>query len=74
MKKILKLRTFVLLAALMFLVFTVTSCMIVPLGKPGKGNNGKHKGHHKSKGNKVKGKHSSQNTATPWEPIETSKV
>lgn len=67
MKSLLRLRTFALLAMFIFLVFTVTSCMV--MAKPGKGNNGKHKGWKKGKGNKH-----GQNNATPWEPVENSKV
>ncbi|OFX23067.1 MAG: hypothetical protein A2041_06040 [Bacteroidetes bacterium GWA2_31_9b] len=69
MKNLLKLRTFALLAMFMFLVFTVTSCMVVPMGKPGKGNNGNHKGWHKGKGNK----HSQINTTT-FKTNKNSKV
>lgn len=69
MKKLLKLRTFALLAMFMFLVFTVTSCMVIAKpGRSGKGNNGKHKGWHKGKGNPH-----SQINATPWEPVENTK-
>ncbi|OFX83955.1 MAG: hypothetical protein A2W99_03630 [Bacteroidetes bacterium GWF2_33_16] len=69
MKNLLKLRTFALLAMFMFLVFTVTSCMVVPIGKPGKGNKGNHKGWHKGKGNKH-----SQISTTPFETNKNSKV
>jgi hypothetical protein len=62
MKIILKLKTIALLFTFLFLVFTVTSCMVIPKsGRPGKGNNGKHKGWRKGKGNPH-----SQISATPW--------
>ncbi len=68
MKKLLKLRTFALLAMFMFLLFTVTSCMIVPKsGRPGKGNRGKHKGWRSDKGNLQ-----TQSIATPWESFENT--
>ncbi|MBN2756895.1 MAG: hypothetical protein JXR51_06920 [Bacteroidales bacterium] len=69
MKKLLRLKTFALLAMFGFLLFTVTSCIVFPkTGKSRKGNNGKHKGWHKGKGNKH-----SQNSAIPWVYIENSK-
>ncbi|HAF27878.1 MAG TPA: hypothetical protein DCG75_02420 [Bacteroidales bacterium] len=73
MKNLLKLRTIALLAMFLFLVFTVTSCMVLPApgsGKPGRhGNKGKHKGFRKGKGNPH-----GQRNATPWESVENVKV
>lgn len=69
MKKLLKLRTIALLAIFLFIVFTVTSCMVIPKpGRPGKGNRGKHKGRRADIGNPPV-----QNNATPWEFVENSK-
>ena len=69
MKRLLKLKTFALLAMFMFLVFTVTSCMVLPKsGRPGKGNRGKHKGWRAEIENPQ-----TQNSATPWEPVEYAK-
>ncbi|MBI9068901.1 MAG: hypothetical protein JEZ09_16515 [Salinivirgaceae bacterium] len=68
MKKILRLKIVALLAMFMFIVFTTTSCVaVLKSGNPGNGNNGKHKGWHKGKGNPHK-----QSSATPWESIENS--
>jgi hypothetical protein len=67
MKNLLKLRTFALLAMFMFLVFTVTSCMVLP--KPRRVNKGKHKGWNKGKGNKH-----SQSIANPWDSTEYTKA
>ncbi len=69
MKKLLKLRTFALLAMFMFLVFTVTSCMVLPKpGKRGKGNRGKHMGRRASIETPR-----TQSCATPWESVEYAK-
>jgi len=69
MKRLLKLKTFALLAMFLFLVFTVSSCMVLPRpGKPGKGNRGKHKGRRADI--KIP---QTQSCATPWELAENVK-